>query len=73
MQYMVCLVHLMRGHKTITGTFTYSNSEYHHVGNAFNFKPRYCKSHMLLFSLCLDRFSFNSHLSFLKFYGTLFT
>ena len=34
---LVFPVHLKRDHKTITATVTYSNSSYHHVGNAFNF------------------------------------
>ena len=34
---MVCLVHLMHGHKTRTGTVIYSNTVYHRVCNALNF------------------------------------
>ena len=63
---MVCLVYLIRDHKTRTGTVTYSNSAYHYVGNALNFKPRYCRSPMLLVGFRFDHFSFNTHLSFWK-------
>ena len=52
---MVCTLifrmHLIRGHRTIIGMFIYCNAAYHHVGNALDFKPRYCRSHMLLFML----------------------
>ena len=47
---MVCLVHLMRGHKKITGTVTYSNEEYHHVVNVLNFKTALLKkSHVSVY------------------------
>ena len=34
---MVCLMHQIRGHKTVTGTVTYSNSANNHEGNELNF------------------------------------
>ena len=37
------------------------------------FKLRYFRSHMLLFRMCFDYFSFNHRSSFLKFYGRIFT
>ena len=34
---MVCLVHLIRDHKTITVMVPYSIAAYHHLGNALNY------------------------------------
>ena len=68
---LVLQVHLMRNQRSRTGNVKFSNAAYHSVVNAFNFKPCYCRSHMLLFRLCLGCFPFNHCSSFLEIFHRL--